>query len=65
MGTLTPRGNFIQQHKEHVFWEHCPFCFYSKLDGNFQADTLTEKEIKTDIHMITAEDNHKITRLQS
>lgn len=47
MGTLTPRGNFIQQHKEHIFWEHCPFCFYSKLDGNFQADTLTEKEIKT------------------
>lgn len=65
MGTLTPRGNFIQQYKEHIFWKHCPFCFYSKLGGNFQVDTLIEKEIKTDIHVITAEDNHKIARLQT
>lgn len=39
--------------------------FFSKLDGNFQADILTAKEIKTDIHMITREDSQKIARLQS
>lgn len=65
IGTLTPRGNFFPQYKEHIFWDQCPLCFYGKMDGNFQADILMVKEIRTDIHMITTEDSHKIARLQS
>lgn len=61
---LIPREDIFQQTKEHLFWEQCFLVFFSsgKLDGNFQANVFTVKEIKIDIH-ISAEGNQKITTI--